>query len=127
MRVEKVQHLDQVEQVRGIRNSCREWMTRDTRHIGSAQQWSWWNAAPRELYLCDDVAYALITERDGRKWISLGVLPDERGRGIGTAIYQLFRDVFAEIRSDNHASRRAAEKAGYTLVSDDGEVVVMQR
>ena len=102
-------------------------MTRDTGHIGAAQQWAWWNCAPRELYLFDDVAYALVTERDGREWISLGVLPDQRGRGIGTAIYQLFRDVSAEIRADNIASRRAAEKAGYAVISQADGLVVMHR
>ena len=126
MLVSRVTTLDELEQVRQIRNACREWMTHDTKHIGSAQQWAWWNSAPRELYLFDSVAYALLTQRDGETWISLGVLPEHRGKGIGTRIYRLFPKALAEIRKDNLASRRAAEKAGHKIVSETKDLVVMQ-
>lgn len=102
-------------------------MTRDTAEIDPDDQASWWNAEERELYLFDSVAYALVTRRDGERWISLGVLPEYRGKGLGTRIYQLFRDINAEIRADNPASLRAAEKAGYEVVSAGEEIVVMRR
>ena len=126
MLVSKVTTHAELEQVRQIRNACREWMTHDTGEIAPDDQVSWWQAAERELYLFDGVAYALLTERDGETWISLGVLPEHRGRGIGTRIYQLFPTALAEIRKDNQASRRAAEKAGHKIVSETKDLVVMQ-
>lgn len=102
-------------------------MTRDTREIDPDDQASWWDAAERDLYLFDSVAYALITERDGETWISLGVLPEHRGKGIGTRIYQLFPTTTAEIRADNIASRNAAEKAGFKIVSETEDLVVMRK
>lgn len=126
MLVSRVQTAAQLERVRQIRNACREWMTRDTREIDPDDQVSWWNAAERELYLFDGVAYALLTQREGETWISLGVLPEHRGKGLGTRIYRLFPTAHAEIRADNAASRRAAEKAGYMLIEDRGKTVVMR-
>ena len=102
-------------------------MTRDTAEIDPDDQASWWDAEERELYLFDSVAYALITERNGETWISLGVLPEHRGKGIGTRIYQLFPHANAEIRVDNVASRRAAQKAGFWIVSEREGVLVMRR
>lgn len=128
MLVSRVQTPAEVERVREIRNACREWMTYDTHEIGTDEQESWWNAGERDLYLFDNVAYALITERDGKKWISLGVLPEHRGKGLGTRIYEfLSQNVFAEIRTDNVASRRSAEKAGYRVVSESEGLVVMRK
>ena len=122
----RVETLEQLERVRFIRNSCREWMTYHTKHIGAAEQYAWWRREDPELWLFDDVGYALISRRNLRRCISLGVLPEARGKGLGTRIYSSFDDVWAEIRSDNVASRRAAEKAGYKLMSEGDGLVVMR-
>ncbi len=126
MRVSYVATIADLERVRLIRNACREWMTGDRHEIGPAEQLFWWRDEPRRLWLFDDVGYAYLSEREGRTWISLGVLPEYRGLGLGSHIYSLFPDVWAEIRADNKASRRAAEKAGYELVSEDGDLVLMR-
>lgn len=125
MHVRKVTTLADLERVREIRNDCRQWMTRDRRYIDAEQQRKWWEAVPRDLWLFDGAAYALITERDRRRWISLGVAREHRGKGLGTAIYAHFPGVWAEIRRDNAASLRAAEKAGYVVEREQGRVVVM--
>ena len=121
----RVETYEQLELVRRIRNICRKWMTHHTKYIGYAEQYAWWQREDPELWLFDDVAYALISRRNLRRWISLGVLPEARGKGLGTRIYSSFDDVWAEIRSDNIASRRAADKAGYTLIEEMDGVVVM--
>ena len=122
----RVETYGQLERVRFIRNVCRDWMTHYTCYIGPGEQYAWWQREDPELWLFDDVAYALISRRNLRRWISLGVLPEARGKGLGTRIYSSFDDIWAEIRSDNVASRRAAEKAGYKLMSEGGGLVVMR-
>ena len=121
----RVETHGQLERVRFIRNVCREWMTHYTCYIGPGEQYAWWQREDPELWLFDYLGYALISRRNLRRWISLGVLPEARGKGLGTRIYSSFDDVWAEIRSDNIASRRAAEKAGYAFVEEMDGVVVM--
>lgn len=101
-------------------------MTRDTEHISCEQQQEWWAAEPRDLWLFDNVAYALLTKREGKTWISLGIFPYCRGSGLGTRIYAHFPGVWAEIQAHNLASIHAAEKAGYEMCSNDGRLVVMR-
>lgn len=113
-----------------IRNAGREWFTRSTEFIEPQQQIVWFMSTPRDLWVAEVngevVGFALLDHRsNGTTWISLGVDPDIQAKGVGTAIYREFPS-FAEIRSDNIASRRAAEKAGYVLVREDGDKVVMR-
>ena len=126
MRVRKATTLKDAELVRNIRNTCWEWMTGHTRWISPAEQIAWWESEDKDLWIFNEVAYGLLTEREGKTWISLGILPEHRGKGLGTEIYRRFPGVYAEIRADNVASRRAAEQAGYELIADGEEVVVMR-
>lgn len=119
-----------LQRVAFIRNAGRHWYTRNTEYIEPLQQTYWFLTAERDLWVAklagEVVGYALLDHRDdGTTWIGLGVDPAHHGRGIGAAIYARFPS-FAEIRSDNIASRRAAEKAGYVLLSEDGDKVVMR-
>lgn len=114
-----------------IRNAGREWFTGDTEEIPPAAQIVWFCEEPRDLWVAridgEVVGFALLSDRDGKTWIGLGVDPAHQGKGIGTCLYARFFDVWAEIREDNWASRKAAAKAGYRVVSEgDGKVVMHQ-
>lgn len=116
--------------VAAIRNAGRDWYTRNTHFIEPQEQIDWFLSGERDLWVADYfglvVGYALLDHRpDGTTWIGLGVDPAYHGRGIGEQIYRRFPS-FAEIRADNIASRRAAEKAGYVLLREDGDKVVMR-
>jgi len=104
-------------------------MTHNQAKLRWAEQVIWFTEKPRDIWVWeqdyDVVGYAYLSDRDGKTWISLAVHPDHQGQGIGTCIYARFFDVWAEIRTDNIASLRAAEKAGYTVVHSDDEKVVM--
>jgi GNAT superfamily N-acetyltransferase len=53
-----------------------------------------------------------------RALVTVGLIPQERGKGYGVALYRYARalspyNVWAIIKPDNHASRKAALQAGY--------------
>lgn len=116
------------EVVRIIRNSGRQWMTRDTREIGYDAQRAWWSI--RNPDICwvyigriaeTDVGYGMLRLLDDdRWWASLAVLPRYQGNGYGGEIYRYLalstvQDVWAEILADNTPSIRAALRAGYQV------------
>lgn len=115
------------EVVRVIRNTGRQWMTRDTREIGYAQQQAWWQA--RNPAMCriwlgrvaeTDVGYGLLRSEGGRWWASLAVLPRYQGQGYGCETYRYLaaatdQDVYAEILADNTPSIKACLNAGYQI------------
>lgn len=116
------------EVVRTIRNTGRQWMTRDTREISYDDQQAWW--AQRDPDACwiylgriaeTDIGYGMLRLLDDdRWWASLAVLPRYQGHGYGRDLYQYLalstaQDVWAEILADNTPSIRAALGAGYQI------------
>lgn len=123
---------DALDAVRKIRNAGRQWMTEHIDELSANEQIVWFSEAPRCLWVWEDedeiVGYAYISQRgdDHQLWISLAVHPDHQGKGIGTRIYRHFVPlVYAEIWRHNTASRKAAEKAGYRVLSENDTKVVM--
>lgn len=116
------------EVVRVIRNSGRQWMTRDTREIGYDQQQEWWKKNAGSFYCRiwigrvaeTDVAYGLLRLDSGRWWASLAILPRYQSNGYGTECYRFLaaatdQDVYAEILADNSPSIKACLNAGYQI------------
>jgi RimJ/RimL family protein N-acetyltransferase len=115
------------EVVRVIRNTGRQWMTRDTREITYDAQQAWWsNRNPKECPIwiasiaATDIGYGLLRYDAGRWWASLAVLPRYQGNGYGSGIYTYLalstvEDVYAEILADNTPSIKACLSAGYTI------------
>jgi RimJ/RimL family protein N-acetyltransferase len=115
------------EVVRIIRNSGRQWMTRDTHAISYDEQQQWW--AARDADTCriwigrvaaTDVGYGLIRLHAGKWWASLAVHPRYQRQGYGTAIYRhlalsIDQDVWAEILADNTPSIKACLNAGFQV------------
>jgi len=101
-------------------------MTHHRQAISKEQQANWWAEQPRRAWLLGKIGFVLITRRQGRNWISLGISPKARRQGWGTLLYRTFRPCYAEIKADNLASIRSAEKAGYRIVSEDENLVVMK-
>lgn len=126
----KVETEPDVEALRQLRNGCRLFMTRDQRPITVEQQRAWWARRAPELraYLftvgSKPVGFGIIRQDVGRWWLTLGVDPGNRGRGIGTAIYRFLVEhspepPWIEVRSDNIASLRAAARAGFQVLGQD--------
>lgn len=118
----------EVETLRQIRNSGRQWMTRDPRAISAEEQRAWWQQARHDPNLrvwlfseaATDIGYGLLRLEGDRRWCSLAVLPRYQGQGYGAAIYRWLalataEPVWAEILADNTPSIRACLKAGYQI------------
>ena len=134
---EATTELTDAELVRQIRNSGRQWMTRDTAEISSEQQRAWWarrDPAACPIWLASvaatPIGYGLLRRSSDRTWCSLAVLPAHRGHGYGTAIYTWLalatvEEVWAEIYADNTPSLRAALRAGYELAYAQDRVAAL--
>lgn len=128
MNARVVKTLEDVETLRQIRNSGRQWMTRHTAEITPERQQAWWKDACRDANLAlwlfsvaqTDIGYGLLRRENDRLWCSLAVLPRHQGQGYGTQIYRYLalsttQDVWAEILADNTASIKACLNAGYQI------------
>lgn len=138
LRAEKISTLDDVMQLRVLRNECRHQMTTMRDEITEAQQLLWWQNVsnnPSEwkvwlVYRRDfPAAIGFMLLRRGlmgvgphaRWYITLGLTAAERGKGFGTWLYGAARSlsdgdpVHALILESNAASIKAAARAGYAL------------
>ncbi len=127
-------------QMRPIRNSCRSFMTRNQSEIGLLRQMWWWatrdsNVAP---YLLDEAGHAVgygIVLADGRKgWLTGGLLPDARGRGLGKTLFQGLcrhakRDGLhpaLEVLKSNPRAEHIYRSLGFKTVRETETVYVME-
>lgn len=133
----QVQTSDDIETLRALRNAGREWLTHDTREISPEQQAQWWAARNPDhilayLFSVDghDAGAGVLSQRTaGRWWITVLVHPEYRGQGIGAAIFRMLAcaapgDVYAEIRRDNAASIKAAQRAGYAMAGKTEQCII---
>jgi RimJ/RimL family protein N-acetyltransferase len=144
LRIKAVSTLDDVMALRILRNECREFMTHRREEISEAEQLVWWQSVggnPKwRIWLVyvpgwdDAVGFVMLRKVLIRWFVTLGLRPWLRGQGIGTELYRAMRsvcegDVQAVIRTDNVASIRAAEKAGYEPMKWDfeGQVALVGR
>lgn len=129
--------------MRAIRNTCRRYMTYDTSRIGVFRQAVWYyrtyrrGRAARTLfgYLLWDggraVGYGLVSRARGRWWVTGGLVPGARGRGLGKRLFA-FLTVAAIVRSgcgeswlnvfeSNLRARKLYEGIGYEYVENEDE------
>lgn len=145
--VEKVTTPAQAEELRQLRNQCREFMTvnpgltvtKDMQRAFFKSQITTGRVKVLLLrYGGAAVAYGLLRGgHDGNPWMSCGVAAGSRGKSYGTvivrAITELGHDlnpgqpVMLEVWQDNWPARRVYEKAGYRVtgerVRDGGRVI----
>lgn len=128
--------------MRRVRNTCRMCMTGDTTHKSiMSQLFWWWLGRPFELhpYVVTDngrvAGYAVIKWSAIRGWLTAGLLPGHRGRGLGT---EVFADLVAKVermkkvptlmvRESNGAAKAVYEKLGFVATSTDGAVTTMEK
>jgi len=141
-----------VEAMRIARNSCREFMTRDTSEITPERQVAWFSALDRTevkpfvfriggapvgygLVRLETLAPYYVSEGpprlDGRWWLSGGLLPPWRGRGYGKRLFAQLAAVagtpcWLDVRKDNLPGRRTYAALGFQETGSDDTVAVMR-
>jgi GNAT superfamily N-acetyltransferase len=103
-----VTRLDQAEQMRVIRNACREFMTNNRREITAEEQAQWflsiqdsetilpflYKPRPDHMYP-KPFGFGLLRKERDKWWLTGGILPEWRGKGYG-------KDLFAELADYVH-------------------------
>ena len=129
--------------VRTIRNACREYMTRDTHNIGIIEQILWGleyrknNSLNIWCYIAKEdnkaVGYGLVRWMDDKFWLSGGLIPEARGRGLGEKIFinllNIFRSepLYLEVLDTNLGAYKLYQKLGFKKIGKKGNVITMQR
>lgn len=138
--------LDDAENMRLVRNSCREFMTRSPLEISRDDQIEWFMALDRETiepYIgfagsrLVPMAYGLVRLIDGMWFLSGGLLPEWRGMGYGNALFRGLtacvnrkRSIaYLEVRKDNSRAIRLYQSLGFTSYQESYErpVIFMRK
>ncbi len=115
--------------VRRIRNSCREFMTREQGHISYVDQLLFFVKyhileKMRLMYIGEDkyyrpVAYGLISyDEHLMPWVSGGVLPSLRGKGYGSQLFKFLSSewhmpVYLEVLESNKRALKLYTSLGF--------------
>lgn len=132
---------DDLEAMRVVRNTCREFMTGNTREIDITAQICWFaslDPAETKPFVFRvggaPIGYGLVRRLNGDWWLSGGLLPPWRGRGYGKRLFAALAAVagkpcWLDVRKDNAAGRRTYEALGFLPVHrvDDDTAVIMMR
>lgn len=128
--------------VRLIRNTCRDFMTRDTHKISIIGQlrWcleyrknsEWWCYIARVNNL--SVGYGLVRFIDGKFWLSGGLLPELRGKGLGEKIFRNLinkfikvPELYLEVLDTNEGAYKLYTKLGFIKTGKKGNIITMRR
>ena len=122
-----------VESLRVIRNSCREFMTSMTDEISIEAQAAWWAQSP--VMRGTPLLFHLLTEPNpigfgllrvqGVVFLTGGLLPRFRGKGYGAPLFQTLIALAVgvrmrphlKVRSDNAQAVKLYKKLNFTAVS----------
>lgn len=135
---------EQFEELRRIRNECRESMTRHTEEISLAGQaeFARWVAEPDSGYwpflfsVREDqpfgyCGFMLLRRVDSRMWVTYGIDEAHRGKGLAKLIYQYALDAcqenaYAEVRETNKASLHVHDDMGWIKTGTKDGIVQLE-
>lgn len=129
LRAIPVEHDDQVERMRLLRNATKDGYSAFNENISEAAQITWWrvNRANLRAWLYADeagliVGFGLLRRDDAGRWLTtVGVLPEHSGRGYGKWITH---DIVFRAPGRCWAAARRDNPAAVALhVGEDWEVI----
>lgn len=144
----EIKSPDDALEMSACRNQVRTFLTHNTDEILPHQQLMWYwdeyvpRRAARELigYVVRDeerspLGYGLISQREGRYWVSGGLVADARGKGAGEALFQGMTDTihdelgeeaaWLDVARGNAPAINLYRKLGYRAVRDTADLIVM--
>lgn len=89
--------------MRRIRNDCRQYLTHNSLYISEDEQRAWFQSTyltelsrgTFRAFLArydEPCGYGIVRTQDGRAWLTGGLLPQHRGRGLGRDLFLFLRD-----------------------------------
>jgi len=140
-------HTDSdVEELRKIRNLCKDFMTRNTSTISEEQQKKWYSTLDKDnnkLYLLhkihygvavEPVGYGYIRVEDGFVLLTGGLVEAERGKGYGSTLFNYLVQnsksfnlpIKLEVLKSNMVAFSVYNKIGFRVIGDDGKIIKME-
>lgn len=144
---EEVYSREQAMKMRDIRNQLASFMTHNSEEISIEKQLLWFATRYRPLrrkglmtaYLVreDDltelsygvvsseyIGYGLIQDKDGRKWLTGGLIESARGKGYGQKLFEFLRDevgkpVYLDVRKTNTHAYELYKKLGFRDIPEE--------
>jgi ribosomal protein S18 acetylase RimI-like enzyme len=134
----------EVEQLRVIRNDCRQFMTRNNSRISYKEQQEWFKSKSDDIrvFLCMFLAegvisyaigYALIKKEIDCYSISGGIVESYRDKGLGNNLFSSIIEkvpkgevVELEVLKSNIRAYSVYKKLGFQQISDNDRVITMR-
>ena len=141
-----VRHDGDVEELRKIRNECKDFMTRNNNTISAEQQKKWWSNLDTEtnkLFLLHEVfdgvagiviGYGYIRIENNEVLITGGLSATERGKGHGKKLFEYLVEISKkfglpiklELLKTNNRAFSIYNSIGFRVIGDDGKKIYME-
>lgn len=141
--LEPVQTTEQAEQLRGARNACRLYMTRNQDLILPKQQQEWFSKLDTKVYMPflvmnqrgEVLGYCTIALVDNVPWLTAGLYEVHRGKGLGRRVFQTMMDwcttrgyktIRLDVLKTNANAYHLYQKLGFKEVGETDRVYLME-
>lgn len=141
-----VRNNDELETLRVIRNTCRDFMTRQTYEITSEMQQIWWQRLDKSVnfpylffksehgVIIDPIGYGYVRFENGEVLLTGGLIPTERGQGYGKTLFELMINssmrynapIKLEVLNSNKNAFEMYKKLGFEIISSDDKITKME-
>ena len=141
-----VSNEHEVEQLRNIRNTCKDFMTRNTQEIDAESQLKWWKNLDKKTnfpYLlfkvehgvvCVTVGYGYVRIEDNQVLLTGGLLPVDRNMGHGKKLFEMMISsskkfnlpIRIEVLNTNTTAYEMYKKIGFKIISADDRITKME-
>jgi ribosomal protein S18 acetylase RimI-like enzyme len=141
-----VRNNDEVETLRVIRNTCRNFMTRQTYEISADLQQVWWQRLDKSVnfpylffklqhgVIVDPIGYGYVRFENGEVLLTGGLIPEERGQGYGKTLFGLMINssmrynapIKLEVLNTNTNAFEMYKSLGFEVISSDDKITKME-